>query len=681
MKENAIRNQTLNNSPSSFVNEVNQAVEKGISCLLSQQHKDGYWWYTLEANDSINAEYIMLMHYLEQVDEVLQKQICHWIVKNQRADGSWALFYDGPGDLSTTVECYFALKLSGFAIDHEVMKLARDYILSQGGMTKIRIFSRIHFALFGLVDWKYCPQMPVALMQAPEWAPINIYEFSSWARASIVPLLIIMDSKPSKVSSISLDELYISGDSKKANWSIEINKGFVSLENAFIQIDRALRVADRMKLKPFRKSSLQKCEEYITEHLETTEDIWPAMFYGLLGLLCLGKGFDDEYVQKAITGLKAFQIRMPKVHSDVEELPFSFEHETQKTVSGVFMKAEVRSTVKEDEAMTYQQCCVSPVWDTAWAGVALAESGFDTNDPRILKAARWLLARQVTDVHGDWSVKNKKGSPGGWSFEFENKHYPDVDDTMEVLSFLYLSDLPYREIKSAYKLGVEWLLSMQSRSGGYGAFDVDNNLEILNKIPFSDHGACLDPATVDLTGRVIEFLMKYSDISKDHPAVQKAADFIVKRQEKDGSFWGRWGVNYMYGTWCALGGLCLLNRSQDKMVIQRSIKWLKSIQNEDGGFGESCLSDANNRYTPLNESIPSQTAWGLMALISAGEGKSEEARKAAGFLVKVQRSDGGWDEKHYTGTGFPEHFYIRYHGYRYYFPQMALARYLRELES
>lgn len=644
--------------------DLAQSIDKATNLIFSQQHTDGYWWYTLEANDSINAEFVMLMHYLgishNAAHKCIESGICRWILSNQNKDGSWSLYHNGVGDLSSTVECYLALKLAGFDINLAPMTAARSFILAAGGITKIRVFSRIHLALFGLVSWKICPNMPVALIQFPEWSPVNIYEFSSWARACIVPLLVIMDQRESRpIKGLSLDELHIKKESLfDANWSFDKDAGTLSIENIFIQVDKALKVADRLKLKPLRASSLKKCATYIREHIGTTEDIFPAMFYGILALTSLGYDLDDTCVGKALDGLKSFHIKMP--HNTLTAVPF-------EAIAG------------NDNAsdFTYQQCCISPLWDTAWAGVTLLDTGVKPSDERLIKTARWLVSKQITDVVGDWGIKNSAGEPGGWSFEFNNKHYPDVDDSIEVLKFLCRVALPYSELKGPIERGINWLISMQCKNGGFAAFDKDNNLAVLNKLPFSDHGACLDPATVDITARMISFLISVCGYDKNHPVIARAAAFVRKNQEKDGSFYGRWGVNYIYGTWCALEALGTLAQNQDTLIISRAVNWLKSIQNNDGGFGESCDSYRVGHYVGLNQSVASQTAWALMGLVHAGHANSTEASRAADFLITSQNNFGSWDEKHYTGTGFPGHFYIRYHGYRHFFPLMALAKWRR----
>lgn len=660
---------------------LEKAIRLGRQNLLQHRHPDGYWWYTLEANDTINAEYILLMRYLGIYDPVSESALCHWLVGNQGPDGSWGLYHGGPGDLSTTVEVYIALKMAGHDINHPALTRARGFILKHGGITKVRVFTRIHLALFGLVSWDICPQMPVSLIQFPRQSPVNIYEFSSWARASIVPLLVIFDQKKSRpIAGFDVNELYPGGNAKSARWGLNVNGGIISIENFFIQIDKALQVAAKLKVKPLRRTSLKKCEDYIREHLSGTEDIYPAMFYGILAIHSLGYPLEDECIQKALLGLKSFQVVMShnvsgRASSKPPKLP-QIPFQDSSTI-------RYNTVNKDPETNTfyslYQQCCISPVWDTAWAAVALCEAGLSPSDERLLGSARWLLSKQITDVYGDWAVKNKGTRPGGWSFEFHNKHYPDVDDTIEILTLLYQVDLPYHQLHRPFQLGLDWLTSMQSSSGGFAAFDKDNDLELLNRIPFADHGACLDPPTVDISGRMLEFLITVLKYDAKSKIVQNVADFIVKRQEKDGSFWGRWGVNYIYGTWCALSGLAPLGRESDQVAVRRGIRWLKSIQRPDGGFGESNESYRAGKYLPLSQSTASQTAWALLTYVACGLADSHEAAQAADFLLRSQLHSGGWEEKYHTGTGFPGHFYIRYHGYRHYFPLLALAKYRKAL--
>ncbi len=639
---------------------INQAIFRASQNLLSHQLADGFWWYTLEANESINAEFIFLMHYLGVVDQSMQQGLSHHILTSQNQDGSWPLFYQGPGDLSTTIECYLALKIVGLKVDNPALVKARDFILSRGGLTQCRIFTRIHLALLGIVSWDICPSMPVSLMLYPTWTPFNIYEFSSWARASIVPLLIILDQKKNRqLGADYLGELYVEPSPSQAKWSYNINVPFLSGESFFLQADRLFKIFDRYPINPYRQQALKMCELWIRNHISRTEDIYPALAYSAMALHSLG--FDpkhDPTIQKCLGALKKFQISTV-TDGRLQESP---------------LRNRSPSTINDSRSTIYQQCCISPVWDTPWAAIALLESGFSPDSSELAKTADWLVSKQIKNFYGDWAIKNKEGKPGGWSFEFENDFFPDVDDTIEVLLFLKKIPSPSAAMQKAIQQGIDWVISMQSKNGGWGAFDKDNTREWVNKIPFSDHGACLDPPTVDITGRSLELLVQ-SGFTLNDSVVKKAIRFIESQQEENGSWEGRWGVNYIYGTWCVLQGLKAMGYNMKSERILRSVEWLKSIQNDDGGFGESCNSYIAKRYLSLDASVPSQTAWALMGLIAAGETDSFEAKKAAQFLIESQDSHGNWEERYYTGTGFPGHFYIRYHGYRYYFPLLALAKY------
>ena len=616
---------------------LDSAVESSINLLLSQQTPEGYWYYTLEANESIGAGFIQLMHFLGDVDLEIQRGLANRILSEQRDDGSWAIFYGGPGDLSTTVECYFALRLAGHTPLEEPLQRAKRFILERGGLTRARIFTRIHLALFGLVPWSASPAMPVWFVLLPHWSGLSIYEFSSWARASIVPLLLIYDAKPVCKISFDLNELYCEVPQNR-RFSFPRSKGFFPLQNFFIRFDKLLKWAEKFPWHPGKKLAVKKAEQWVREHIERTEDIYPAMAYAAIAFKALGRPVTDPTIQKAFNGLKRFQQR--------------------------------------DATFVHQQCCISPNWDTPWAGLALIEAGVDPCDPRLLKAARYLISKEVKDFSGDWWFKNQDGPPGGWSFEFQNDYFPDVDDTIEAVHFLKGVGLPNEETEGPIQRGLTWMLSMQSKNGGWAAFDKNNTAGWVNEIPFSDHGACLDPPTPDVTGRMLELLSLFG-FKKADAAVKRALTFLGKTQEPNGAWRGRWGVNYIYGTWCVLQGLEAIGEEMNSPAARKAVEWLHSIQNKDGGWGESCLSDSRNEYVPLGHSVPSQTAWALMGLIAAGERDSAAVRKGVAWLVENQNEDGSWDEADFTGTGFPGHFYIRYHGYRYYFPLLALARYVK----
>lgn len=609
---------------------LSECSEKAQDFLWKNFVPEGYWWFTLEANESIGAGFIQLMHFLQEVDVDCQRGLALRILQEQRSDGSWALFYGGPGDLSVTIEAYFSLRLAGYQTTEPALQRAREFILSCGGLRQCRIFTRIHLALFGIVPWEATPAMPIWFMLLPLWTGFSIYEFSSWARASIVPLLIIMDQQPVRPLSFTLDELFVE-PTRSFPPSVTAPKDWVG--HLFIKLDVLLKKMHKLPYHPGKKTALQRCERWIREHLSATKDIYPAMAYGALAMKALGYGSSDVTIRQALDGLKSFRQGTSPIH---------------------------------------QQCCISPLWDTPWTGMALLESGVAPDDPRLLQAARYMMSKQIIHFAGDWKWKNRQAAPGGWAFEFENDYFPDVDDTIEALFFLKKVALPSDEKADSIQRGLSWLLSMQCRNGGWAAFDKDNMAAWVNRIPFSDHGACLDPPTPDITGRMLELLAQFG-YDQAHPIVQKGLQFLGQCHEPDGSWRGRWGVNYIYGTWCVLQGLAAQGVAKDWM--QAAVQWIKSIQNSDGGWGESCLSDTENKYVALHQSVPSQTAWALMALQATGEARSQAAHKGLNWLLGQQNAAGEWPEPFFTGTGFPGHFYIRYHGYRAYFPLLALGRY------
>jgi len=675
MQNESIGKVTALRGPENLLLRVQHSSHKAQELLLSQQFKEGFWWYTLEANESICAEYILMLHLLGLAKEQAKVQtgLAQRILRKQCSNGSWTLYQEGPGDLSTTIECYLALKLAGHNPDEPALVKAREFILKHGGITQSRVFTKIHLALFGIVPWDACPVMPVSFVLFPDWLPLNIYEFSSWARACIVPLLVILEKRPLfKVPQAKLEELFVEKPGKR-DYSFKCAQGVFSLANAFVQINKILKVIiPIIPSNPITSKAIKKAENWIETHIAKTEDIYPALAYSLLALKLLGREMSDPSIQKCLKGLQLFQ---QYGRDELPAIPSSLYSKDKK------IKAPDSQLISEENShYIHQQCCISPVWDTPWAGMALLESGLGQDHPALLKAARWLMSKQILETKGDWAIKNKKAQPGGWSFEFDNDYFPDVDDTIEVLFLLFKTEIPRQEMMESFQRGLDWLLSMQSKNGGWAAFDVDNTAEWVNKIPFSDHGACLDPPTPDITGRILELLGTIGH-SKDYPPCEKALHFILQNQEKNGSWEGRWGVNYIYGTWCVLQGLAQMGMPNNDARIRKAVKWLKSIQREDGGWSESCESYTQKRHIPLPYSTASQTAWALMGLIAVGEAESDEVQRGIEYLLGTQLSSGGWNEEAYTGTGFPGHFYIRYHGYRHYFPLLALAKFKKAYDS
>ncbi len=656
-------------------------LQQSVTALKTMQRTDGYWWFALEANESIGSEFIFLMHYLDEVDESIMAGIAQRIRDMQRSDGSWTLYYDGPGHLSASIECYFALKLAGFTESDPMMAKARDFIRASGGIERATVFTKIHLAMFGLVPWSAAPAMPVEFMLLPSWFPVNIYSFSSWARATIVPLLVFMSEQKTKKlnKNITLDEIFLNRPDER-DYAFHTGKSFFSWESWFIRIDKYLKWYEKLPWKPLRNYAKKKCLSWTWEHVSKTEDIYPAMAYAAFAAKAAGFENSDPRIRQPFEGLKMFQqyyateelVPMPdEIRDDGQTRP------SELRAMGIDPRvSDGGSRVTGHGLRIHQQCCISPLWDTPWTLTALLDAGTPADDPDLLRSGRWLLAKQITDVRGDWAVKNPNGVPGGWPFEFENDYFPDIDDSIQILSVLHRLALSEAETEGPCKLGLDWVLSMQNDDGGWGAFDKNQTQELVNRIPFSDHKACLDPSSPDIAGRVLELLAAYG-FAQDHPAVAQALSYIWRHQESFGGWFARWGINYIYGTWCVLTGLSAIGWDMDDPRVLKAIGWLRSVQNADGGFGESAESYDRGTYVPLGVSTASQTAWGLMGLVAAGRADAGCARRAAEYLLNTRNRAGAWDEQHYTGTGFPGHFYIRYHGYRHFFPVIALARYQR----
>ena len=623
------------------VKQVVDAITASQQHLLSIQNPDGYWWAELESNVTITSEAVLL-HKIWGTDKTRPlHKVENYLRSQQREHGGWELFYGDGGDLNTTVEAYMALRLLGVPATDTALLKAKSLILAKGGISKTRIFTKLHLALIGCYNWRGLPSLPPWVMLLPDNFFFNIYELSSWARSSTVPLLIVFDRKPIfKIDQpINLDELYAEGVNN-VRWELPKNGDWSDIFNI---LDDGFKLAESLNFLPFRNEGLQAAEKWILERQEVTGDwggIIPAMLNSLLALKCLDYDVDDPIIER---GLKAVD-------------NFAIETENSYCV----------------------QPCVSPVWDTAWAIRALIDSGFAANDPAVVKAGEWLIEKQILD-YGDWNIKNKQGKPGAWAFEFENRFYPDVDDSAVVVMALHQTKLPNEELKKqAINRALNWIASMQCKPGGWAAFDLDNDQDWLNLVPYGDLKAMIDPNTADVTARVLEMLGA-CNLSIQPNNLEKALDYLVAEQEIEGCWFGRWGVNYIYGTSGVLSALALINPLKYGKNIEQGAAWLVKVQNTDGGWGETCFSYNDPSLKGKGNSTASQTAWALIGLIAAGEATGKLAldsiEKGINYLLETQKSDGTWNEIYFTGTGFPCHFYLKYHLYQQYFPLMALGRY------
>lgn len=623
------------------VNKVAEAIAASQDYLLSLQNPAGYWWAELESNVTITAE-VVLLHKIWGTDKTRSlHKVETYLRSQQRQHGGWELFYDDGGELSTSVEAYMALKLLGVPATDPAMLKARDFILQRGGISKTRIFTKLHLALIGCYNWRGIPSLPPWLMLLPPAFPVNIYEMSSWARSSTVPLLIVCDGKPvfSIDPAITLDELYAEGVNQ-VQYELPRQGDWTDL---FLTLDQGFKLAESLNLVPFREESLKAAEKWILERQEVTGDwggIIPAMLNSMLALKCLGYKTSDPIVERGFQALDNFAI--------------------------------------ETENSYCVQPCISPVWDTAWVMRAFVESGIAPDHPAIVKAGEWLLQKQILD-YGDWAVKNHQGQPGAWAFEFDNRFYPDVDDTAVVVMALHAAKLPNESLKqAAIARALNWVASMQCHPGGWAAFDLNNDQEWLNAIPYGDLKAMIDPNTADVTARVLEMLGE-SNLSIAPQNLERALNYLMAEQEPEGCWFGRWGVNYIYGTSGVLSALALINPQKYRLSIERGAAWLVGCQNADGGWGETCRTYNDPSLKGQGRSTASQTAWALIGLIAAGQATGKFAMEAIergiNYLVSTQKPDGTWFEADFTGTGFPCHFYLKYHMYQQYFPLIALGRY------
>ena len=627
-----------------WISRLEQAIDRGADHLLSLQAKPGYWLGELEADSTLESDYIYYLYVLGKAEPARIAKLANYVRRKQLADGGWSIYPGGPSELNATCKAYFALKLVGDNPKSPHMVQARATALRLGGLEKSNSYVRFYLAVAGALGWELVPAILPEMMLLPSWFYLNIYEMSSWTRGIVIPMAILSALRPDwrLPAHARVDELFCDPSRKAAafDWSDQL----ISWRNFFLAADRAMKLYEKLPWKPLRQRALREAKAWVLEHIERTDGlaaIYPAMMNSIFALMALGHGPDDPLTSREIREFARFEI--------------------------------------EDKDTIRLQPCVSPVWDTCIAMVALEEAGVPADHPALVKAADWILSKQVLGP-GDWQVKNKDAAPGGWVFEFRNDFYPDVDDTAFVLMALQRVKFPDpKRMEAAVRRGIQWLLSMQNRDGGWAAFDRDNNKEFLCNIPFADHNAMLDPSTADVTARVLECLGRFG-WSANHPAIQRALQFLLKDQCEDGSWFGRWGVNYVYGTSGVLRSLETVSLTA-KEYCQRAVNWLRSVQKADGSFGESLRSYHEPHTKGEGNSTASQTAWGLIGLLAGAETTDPAIQHAVSYLVDEQNADGSWSEDEFTGTGFPCVFYLKYHLYRNSFPLYALARFRNQSQD
>ena len=618
------------------------ALDRGIAhardALIARQSAQGFWLFELEADCTIPAEYIMMMHFLDEIDAPLEKKLAVYLRAHQASHGGWPLYHGGDFNMSCTVKAYYALKLAGDRPDAPHMTRARAAILERGGAARSNVFTRIALALFGQLPWRGVPYIPVEIMLLPKWFPFHLDKVAYWSRTVMVPLFILCTHKPlaKNPRGVDIRELFTIPPEAERHYFRDAVKQGGLIAHAFLLADRLGRLIDPIIPRGMRARATQKAEEWMLERLNGEDGlgaIFPAMVNALEVMTILGYPLDDPRRATAKRALQKLLVVGP--------------------------------------TSAYCQPCVSPVWDTALASLAMQETADTVSGSASTRALDWLQTEQILDEPGDWRV-NRPGVPGGgWAFQFANPHYPDLDDTAVVAWAMHQAPNA-EEYTESVRRALDWLVGMQSSDGGFAAFDADNTYYSLNKIPFADHGALLDPPTADVTARVVTVLSKVGR-PQDGAALARAVQFLRRHQEIDGSWFGRWGTNYIYGTWSVLTALAQAGVNSQDPAVRKAVEWLRHRQNADGGWGES--NDTYARTGARAASTPYQTAWALLALLAAGEANTETVRRGVDLLLRTQQPDGLWHDASFTAPGFPRVFYLKYHGYSGYFPLWALAAY------
>lgn len=623
------------------ISRLDNTIKKAREHLLGLQNEAGYWSGELQADASVTAGYIPLMYFMTGgVDKERQRKVVNFVRSRQREDGSWGSYHDGPGDINVTIQVYFALKLAGISAVEPAMQRARDFILGRGGISRADTLTRIWLALFGQFDWRGTPSLPPEIILLPKRFYFNIYEFASWSRETIVALMLLLAQKPvcPVPGYASVAELYVEPEGQR-DFSPGKIESLFGWRSFFLYLDRLFKIWEKLPFKPGRRLALRQVERWVLEHQEA-DGSWGGIMlpwvYSLMALKSRGYPLHHPAIARGLAGL-----------------------------GGV---------IAEDASTLRLQPATSPVWDTAWSLIALRQSGLPASHPSVVDAARWLLKQEIR-TGGDWLVKNPKTAPGAWAFEFANDLYPDIDDTAVVARALLearLSEAEEKQKADAIRRGLRWVADMQSNNGGWAAFDRNNNKRFLAFIPFADFMTPLDPTSPDVTAHAIEL---FGAVNGSAQSLDRAISYLKNEQESDGAWYGRWGVNYIYGTGLVLAGLRAAGQDMSQAYIRRAVAWLLACQNPDGGWGETCRTYDDPDCRGAGPSTASQTAWALLGFLAAGEQANPAAARGISYLVRYQGPDGDWQEDAYTGTGFPRAFYLRYDLYRIYFPLLVLAQY------